>query len=104
MAFWTSYKDGPIYAPYFNAAVLVPPCWHIIYKRTFRTHFRRKVRLSEFLLVSNRYKQTLGKPWFLLDPFLAVSSLLRQETAKFMYKFIHKQLPVSFENYFNSVL
>ena len=82
----------------------MPPCWHIIYKRTFRTHFCRKVRLSEFLLVSNRYKQTLGKPWFLLDPFLAVSCLLRQETAKFMYKFIHKQLPVPFENYFNSVL
>ena len=35
---------------------------------------------------------------------LNLNSLLSQETAKFMYKFIHKQLPVQFDNYFNSVL
>ena len=35
---------------------------------------------------------------------LNLNSLLRQETAEFMYKFIHKQLPVQFDNYFNSVL
>ena len=29
---------------------------------------------------------------------------LSQETAKFMYKFINKQLPVQFDNYFNSVV
>ena len=33
-----------------------------------------------------------------------LNSLLSQETAQFMYKFIHKQLPVQFNNYFNSVL
>ena len=35
---------------------------------------------------------------------LNLRSLLSQETAKFMYKFIHKQLPFQFDNYFNSVL
>ena len=30
---------------------------------------------------------------------LDLNSLLCQETAKFMYKFIHKQLPVQFDNY-----
>ena len=35
---------------------------------------------------------------------LNLNSLLSQETAKFMYKFIHKQLPVQFHNYFSSVL
>ena len=35
---------------------------------------------------------------------LNLNSLLSQETAKFMYKFIHKQLTVQFDNYFNSVL
>ena len=33
-----------------------------------------------------------------------LNTLLNQETAKFMYKFIHNQLPVQFDNYFNSVL
>ena len=35
---------------------------------------------------------------------LNLNSLLSQETAKFMYKFIPKQLPVQFDNYFNSVM
>ena len=35
---------------------------------------------------------------------LGLNSLLSQETAKFMCEFIHKQLPVQFDNYFNSVL
>ena len=35
---------------------------------------------------------------------LSLNSLLSQETAKFMYKFIHKQLPVQLDNYFSSVL
>ena len=35
---------------------------------------------------------------------LNLNSLLSQETAKFMSKFIHKQLSVQFDNYFNSVL
>ena len=34
---------------------------------------------------------------------LSLNRLLSQETAKFMYKFIHKQLSVQFHNYFNSV-
>ena len=35
---------------------------------------------------------------------LSLNSLLSQETAKFMYKFIYKQLPVQFDNWFDSVL
>ena len=35
---------------------------------------------------------------------LNLDSLLSQETAKFMYEFIHKQLPVQFDNNFNSVM
>ena len=35
---------------------------------------------------------------------LSVNNLLSQETVKFMYKIIHKQLPVQFDNYFDSVL
>ena len=35
---------------------------------------------------------------------LNLNSLLSQETAKFMYKFIHEQLSLQFDNYFNSVL
>ena len=35
---------------------------------------------------------------------LNLNSLLSQETAKYMYKFIYKQLPVQFDNYFNSVM
>ena len=35
---------------------------------------------------------------------LSLNSLLSQEAAKFMYKFIYKQLPVQFDNYFTSVL
>ena len=35
---------------------------------------------------------------------LSVNNSLSQETVKFMYKIIHKQLPVQFDNYFDSVL
>ena len=35
---------------------------------------------------------------------LNLNSLVSQETAKFMHKFIHKQLPVQFDDYLNSVL
>ena len=35
---------------------------------------------------------------------LSLNSLLIQETAKFTNKFIHKQLPVQFDNYFNRFL
>ena len=35
---------------------------------------------------------------------LSLNSSLSQETAKFMYKFIHKKLPVQFDDYFDGVL
>ena len=35
---------------------------------------------------------------------VSLNSLLSQETAKSMYKFIHKQLSVQFDNYFDGVL
>ena len=34
----------------------------------------------------------------------SLNTLLSQETAKFTYKFIHKQLSFQFDNYFNSLL
>ena len=46
-------------------------CWHILYKRTFRKHFHLKSKIDKsFANIFNKYKKTLGKPRFLLDPLL----------------------------------
>ena len=51
--------------------------------------------------VSSRLQS--AQPLYKENNILSLNNLLSQETAKFMYKFIHKQLPVQFDNYFDYV-
>ena len=57
-----------------------------------------------FKLLSGASRFLSAQSLYTQHNILRINNLLSQETAKFMYKFIHKQLSVQFDNYFDSVL
>ena len=77
----------------------------IVWGATFPSYLTplKSLQNRAIKLLSGASRFHSAQPLYKENNTLSLNNLLSQETAKFMYKFIHKQLPVQFDNYFDDV-
>ena len=77
----------------------------IVWGATFPSYLTplKSLQNRAIKLLSGASRFQSAQPLYKENNILSLNNLLSQETAKFMYKFIHKQLPVQFDNYFDNV-